>query len=242
MKLGIDIGSVTAKAVVLDDDSNIIESRYVRTKGQPIETILAILEELLAKYPPARFKAAAATGTGGQLIAFLLDIPFVNEITAQGAGAAHFHPEVETVLEIGGEDSKLIVLQKEPGEKLPKVSDFALNGACAAGTGSFLDQQASRMGIPIEQFGDVALKSEHPPRVAGRCSVFAKSDMIHLQQVGTPVHDIVAGLCFAMIRNYKGQVIRGRDLCKPISFQGGVAANKGIRRALLKYWNWKKMT
>ena len=114
------------------------------------------------------------------------------------------------------------------------MSDFAINGVCAAGTGSFLDQQASRMGIPIEQFGDVALKSEHPPRVAGRCSVFAKSDMIHLQQVGTPVHDIVAGLCFAMIRNFKGQVIRGRDLSKPVSFQGGVAANKGIRRAILE--------
>ncbi|MBN1176929.1 MAG: hypothetical protein JXA51_04535, partial [Dehalococcoidales bacterium] len=91
-----------------------------------------------------------------------------------------------------------------------------------------------RMGIPIEEFGDVALKSEHPPRVAGRCSVFAKSDMIHLQQVGTPVHDIVAGLCFAMIRNFKGQVIRGRDMGKPVSFQGGVAANKGIRRAVLE--------
>ncbi|OGN99855.1 MAG: hypothetical protein A2Y58_02035, partial [Chloroflexi bacterium RBG_13_51_52] len=234
MKLGIDIGSVTAKAVILDDGNNIVESRYVRTKGQPVETVLAILEELLAKYPPLLFKAAATTGTGSQLIASLLDIPFVNEITAQAAGTARFHPEVQTILEIGGEDSKLIVLQKEPGEKLPKVSDFAINGVCAAGTGSFLDQQASRMGIPIEQFGDVALKSKHPPRVAGRCSVFAKSDMIHLQQVGTPVYDIVAGLCFAMIRNFKGQVIRGRDLGKPIAFQGGVAANKGIRRALLE--------
>jgi predicted CoA-substrate-specific enzyme activase len=234
MRLGIDIGSVTAKAAVLDDNNNIIESRYVRTKGQPIETVLSILEELLKTYPPTLFKAAATTGTGGQLIASLLDIPFVNEITAQAAGTTHFHQEVQTILEIGGEDSKLIVLQKEPSEKLPKVSDFAINGVCAAGTGSFLDQQASRMGIPIEQFGDVALKSEHPPRVAGRCSVFAKSDMIHLQQVGTPVHDIVAGLCFAMIRNFKGQVIRGRDLGKPISFQGGVAANKGIRRALME--------
>ena len=234
MKLGIDIGSVTAKVVVLDDSDNIIESRYIRTKGQPVETVLAILEELLAKYPPAQFKAAAATGTGGQLIASLLGIPFVNEITAQAAGTTRFHPEVQTILEIGGEDSKLIVLKKEPGETTPKVTDFAINGVCAAGTGSFLDQQASRMGIPIEEFGDVALKSEHPPRVAGRCSVFAKSDMIHLQQVGTPVHDIVAGLCFAMIRNFKGQVIRGRDLGKPISFQGGVAANKGIRRAVLE--------
>ncbi|MHB8104994.1 MAG: acyl-CoA dehydratase activase, partial [Dehalococcoidales bacterium] len=234
MKIGIDIGSVTAKVVVFDNADNILESRYIRTMGQPIETVLAILEELLAKYPATQFKDAAATGTGGQLIATLLGIPFVNEITSQATGIGHFHPEVQTVLEIGGEDSKLIVLQKEPGEALPKVIDFAINGVCAAGTGSFLDQQASRMGIPIEDFGDVALKSEHPPRVAGRCSVFAKSDMIHLQQVGTPVHDIVAGLCFAMIRNFKGQVIRGRDLGRPIAFQGGVAANKGIRRALLE--------
>ncbi len=234
MKLGIDIGSVTAKAVVLDKNDNIIESKYVRTKGQPIETALAILEDIFNRYPPAQFEIAAATGTGGQFIANLLGIPFINEITAQAAGTARFHPEVQTILEIGGEDSKLIVLKKESDAVLPKVSDFAINGVCAAGTGSFLDQQASRMGIPIEQFGEVAMKSEHPPRVAGRCSVFAKSDMIHLQQVGTPVHDIVAGLCFAMIRNFKGQVIRGRDLGKPISFQGGVAANKGIRRALLE--------
>ncbi len=240
MKLGIDIGSVTAKAVVLDETNNIIEKRYVRTRGQPVETVLAILEDIFHKYPPERFETAAATGTGGQLIAGLLGIPFINEITAQAAGTARFHPEVQTILEIGGEDSKLIVLKKESAEALPKVSDFAINGVCAAGTGSFLDQQASRMGIPIEQFGDVAMKSEHPPRVAGRCSVFAKSDMIHLQQVGTPVHDIVAGLCFAMIRNFKGQVISGRDLGKPISFQGGVAANKGIRRALLEVLELKE--
>ncbi len=240
MKLGIDIGSVTAKAVVLDEGDNIIETRYVRTKGQPVETILVILEDILKKYPPASFRVAAATGTGGQFIASLLGIPFINEITAQAAGTARFHPEVQTILEIGGEDSKLIVLKRDTAEALPKVSDFALNGACAAGTGSFLDQQASRMGIPIEEFGDVAMKSEHPPRVAGRCSVFAKSDMIHLQQVGTPVHDIVAGLCFAMIRNFKGQVIKGRNLSKPIAFQGGVAANKGIRRALLEVLELKE--
>ncbi len=234
MKLGIDIGSVTAKAVVLDEAGNVVAERYIRTKGQPVETILAVLTEVLKEYPPDKFTAAAATGTGGQLIAQILGIPFVNEITAQAAGTTHFHPEVATILEIGGEDSKLIVLKREAADAPPKVTDFALNGVCAAGTGSFLDQQASRMGIPIEEFGEVALKSEHPPRVAGRCSVFAKSDMIHLQQVGTPVHDIVAGLCFAMIRNFKGQVIRGRELGRPVAFQGGVAANKGIHRAVLE--------
>ena len=112
MKLGIDIGSVTAKVVVLNQADNIIESRYIRTRGQPVETVLAILEDILSKYPQGQFKVAAATGTGGQLIASLLGIPFVNEITAQAAGTARFHPEVQTILEIGGEDSKLIVLKK----------------------------------------------------------------------------------------------------------------------------------
>ncbi len=232
MKLGIDIGSVTAKAVVLDEDNNIIESKYTRTHGQPVETILTVLENILTKYPPDQITTAAATGTGGSLISNLLDIPFVNEIISQAAGVTRFHPDVQTILEIGGEDSKLIVLEKESDGITNKVADFAINGVCAAGTGSFLDQQASRMSIPIEQFGEVTLHSEHPPRVAGRCSVFAKSDMIHLQQVGTPIHDIVAGLCFAMIRNFKGQVIRGRDLATPVSFQGGVAANQGIIRAM----------
>jgi len=234
MKLGIDIGSVTAKVVVIDGVDNIIESQYTRTKGQPIETILAILEDILARHSPDRFKLAATTGTGGKLIADLLGVPFINEIIAQAAGAVRFYPEVKTILEIGGEDSKLILMGKEAPSQPLKVVDFAMNGACAAGTGSFLDQQASRMGIPIEQFGDVALESIHPPRVAGRCSVFAKTDMIHLQQVGTPIPDIVAGLCFAMVHNFMGNVVRGRNLYKPVSFQGGVAANKGIRRAIFE--------
>ncbi len=240
MKLGIDVGSVTAKVVVIDGTDNIIESRYTRTKGQPVETILAILEDILARYSPGGFRLAAATGTGGELIADLLGVPFVNEIIAQAAGTARFCPEANTIFEIGGENSKLIVVRRETTGTAPRVADFALNGVCAAGTGSFLDQQASRIGIPIEQFGDVALESVTPSRVAGRCSVFAKTDMIHLQQAGAQLPDIVAGLCFAMVRNFKGQVVRGRALETPVSFQGGVAANKGIRRALLEVMQLKE--
>lgn len=240
MKLGIDIGSITAKVVVVDEADNIIESRYIRTKGQPVETTLAILEDLLARYSLERFELAAATGTGGRLIADLLEVPFINEIIAQAAGLARFHPEVKTIIEIGGEDSKLIILGKDSPDNSNKVADFSMNGVCAAGTGSFIDQQASRMGIPVEQFGDVAMQSAVPARVAGRCSVFAKSDMIHLQQMGTPVPDVVAGLCFAMVRNFKGNVIRGRELGKPVSFQGGVAANKGVRRAILEVLQLKE--
>ena len=158
MKLGIDIGSVTTKAVVLDSNDNIVDSWYRRTHGQPIETFLSILEEILKKYPVEDFTGAAATGTGGNLIATLLGIPFINEITSQAAGTSRFHPEVQTILEIGGEDSKLIELEKE-ADGTPKVGDFAINGVCAAGTGSFLDQQASRMVMPIVDFGEVAWKS-----------------------------------------------------------------------------------
>ncbi len=232
MKLGIDVGSVSAKVVVLGEADSVIEWHYVRTKGQPVETVLAILEEVLPRYETDGFELMAATGTGGKLIAELLGAQFVNEIVAQAAGTVCFHPEARTIIEIGGEDSKLTLLGSEGQGGPPRVIDFSLNGACAAGTGSFLDQQASRMGIPIEQFGDVAFKSVHPPRIAGRCSVFAKTDMIHLQQVGTPVHDIVAGLCFAMVHNFIGNIVRGRKLSKPVCFQGGVAANKGIRWAI----------
>jgi len=119
MKLGIDIGSVTAKVVVIDEADNITESRYVRTKGQPVETVLTILDDILARYSPDEFKLAAATGTGGELIADILGIPFVNEIIAQAAGTARFHPEVKTILEIGGEDSKLIILERKSPDALP---------------------------------------------------------------------------------------------------------------------------
>ena len=133
---------------------------------------------------------------------------------------------------MGGQDSKLIFLPDGPADGRPMV-DFAMNTNCAAGTGSFLDQQASRLGIRIEdEFGRLALQSKTPPRVAGRCSVFAKSDMIHLQQQAAPVHDIVAGLCLGLARNLKSNLGRGRELPRPIAFCGGVAANQGVVRAI----------
>jgi len=155
---------------------------------------------------------------------------FVNEVIAQATAANRLHPEVRTVIEIGGEDSKLIFLK--PEDDGATIADFQMNTVCAAGTGSFLDQQATRMSLTIEEFGQLSLKSETPPRVAGRCTVFAKSDMIHLQQKATPVHDIVAGLCFALARNFKSTVGAAKQIDTPVAFQGGVAANPGIVRAM----------
>ena len=113
-----------------------------------------------------------------------------------------------------------------------RLVDFEMNSICAAGTGSFLDQQAKRIGVPIEnEFGNMSLKSVDPPRIAGRCSVFAKSDMIHHQQIATPLHDIVAGLCFALARNFRSNLARSKEIKKPVIFSGGVAANIGMVRA-----------
>ena len=128
-------------------------------------------------------------------------------------------------MEIGGQDSKIIILRDGI------VTDFAMNTVCAAGTGSFLDQQAGRLNIPIEDFGPLSLQSTTPVRIAGRCAVFAESDMIHKQQMGYTLPDILAGLCEALVRNYLNNVGKGKEILAPVVFQGGVAANVGMRRA-----------
>ena len=227
--LGIDVGSVSANTVIMDDDREVLEEHYTRIKGQPLQTVQKILEEILQRIPLEQFYSISFTGIGGKLFSELLGGNFVNEIIAQTRGGQHFYPRVRTIIDIGGEDSKLILLEEEGGRF--KIRDFSMNTLCAAGTGSFLDQQASRLGLTIEAFGELALKSTNPPRIAGRCSVFAKSDMIHLQQIATPDYDIVAGLCFALARNFKSNIAKGKSFVKPISFQGGVAANVGMRRA-----------
>jgi len=230
LDLGIDLGSVSVKAALLDAAGNIVEHHYRRHRGRPVHATRDLLAEIMGRIPPGRIRLVAVTGTGAKLLAELLGAHAVNEVVAQAAATAALHPDARTVIEIGGEDSKLLFLR--PGEDgRPAVLDFAMNTICAAGTGSFLDQQAHRLGMSIEEFGALALRSEHPPRLAGRCSVFAKSDMIHLQQKATPTHDIVAGLCFAMARNFKSTVSSARALDPPVYFHGGVAANPGIVRA-----------
>ena len=230
--IGLDIGSVSLNTVLLDDSYNIIEDHYDYVHGKPFNMLYDRLSSVLKKYPSANIKGIALTGTGGKLAAGLIGGVFVNEIIAQATSAGRLYPEARTVIEIGGEDSKLITLEKNPEDDHARLVDFEMNSICAAGTGSFLDQQAKRIGVPIEkEFGEMAMKSVNPPRIAGRCSVFAKSDMIHHQQLATPLHDIVAGLCFALARNFRSTVARSKEIKKPVIFSGGVAANIGMVRA-----------
>ncbi|MBW2057143.1 MAG: CoA activase [Deltaproteobacteria bacterium] len=229
--VGIDVGSISANTVVVDQEGRVLEEHYTRTMGQPLRAVQRVMKELLKRNPKEQIGGIYFTGVGGKLLSELLGGEFINEIIAQARSVERFHPEVRTIIDMGGEDSKMILIEREDGRF--RISDFAMNTLCAAGTGSFLDQQASRLGLTIEEFGKLALRSSNPPRIAGRCSVFAKSDMIHLQQIATPDYDIVAGLCYALARNFKSNIGKGRAFTVPISFQGGVAANVGMRRAFL---------
>jgi predicted CoA-substrate-specific enzyme activase len=235
--LGIDIGSISINTIILDLDGRVHLERYDYCQGNPFEQLRQILEEVLVNFPENEFPEMAFTGSGGKLASEILGGTYINEVIAQSESTSRLYPDVKTVIEMGGEDSKLILMNGDESDA-SKLSDFELNTICAAGTGSFLDQQANRIGVSIEkEFGEMALKSTNPPRIAGRCSVFAKSDMIHLQQIATPVYDIVAGLCFAVARNFVSTLGRGKQLNFPVSFQGGVAANAGMVRAFRELIN-----
>jgi predicted CoA-substrate-specific enzyme activase len=230
--LGFDIGSVSLNTVVMDEAHNILEDYYEYIHGKPFNVLKDRLISILENHPADSISGIAITGTGGKLATELIGGIFVNEIIAQATSTSKLFPEAQTVIEIGGEDSKLILMEKDPSNGHSRLVDFEMNSICAAGTGSFLDQQARRIGVPIEtEFGQMSLKSVDPPRIAGRCSVFAKSDMIHHQQIATPLHDIVAGLCFALARNFRSNLARSKEMKKPIVFSGGVAANIGMVRA-----------
>ena len=224
--LGIDVGSVSTNIVLIDNNNKLIFKKYLRTQGRPISILKDGIKELSNKFGDDLIKGVGVTGSGRKLAGILIGADIVkNEITAHAVASLNFNPNIRTVIEIGGQDSKIIILKDKV------VIDFAMNTVCAAGTGSFLDRQANRLGLDISEFGDLAVKSKNPVRIAGRCAVFAESDMIHKQQLGHNEEDIVKGLCKALTRNYISNIAKGKNIESPILFQGGVAANKGIKIA-----------
>lgn len=224
--LGVDVGSVSTDLVLLDNNMNVAEKIYLRTKGNPIKAIQEGFKLLKDKYDGLDIAAAGTTGSGRMIASSIIGADSVkNEITAHATAALEIDQEVRTIIEIGGQDSKIIVLNNGI------VSDFAMNTVCAAGTGSFLDRQAERLDIPIEKFGDYALKARTSVRIAGRCAVFAESDMIHKQQLGYNQSEIIRGLCDALVRNYLNNIAKGKTIQPKVLFQGGVAANIGMKKA-----------
>jgi len=219
---GIDIGSISTKAVIIDDDYNILSWCYIETEGNPIEATKKVIEKVLV--PDGYIlRGIGTTGSARKLIAIMLDASIEkNEITAHALGTLAYHPDAKTILEIGGQDSKVILIRDG------LVRDYAMNTLCAAGTGAFLSGQAKRLGIGIEEFSDMAMQSDNPVSIAARCSVFAESDLVHKAQIGYKKEDIIAGLCKSIVINYLNNVCKGKKLDSPIVFQGGVSKNAGV--------------
>lgn len=224
--LGIDIGSVSTNLVILDNNGEVLDALYLKTQGNPIGVLQEGLSQLAENWSDAAVAGVGVTGSGRRLAGVMVGADVIkNEITAHAVAALRDEPEVKTVLEIGGQDSKIIIMRNEI------VTDFAMNTVCAAGTGSFLDRQAARLNIPIDKFGELALAAKLPVQIAGRCAVFAESDMIHKQQLGHRKEDLILGLCNALVRNYLANVAKGKEIMSPVLFQGGVAANAGMKLA-----------
>ncbi len=226
--LGIDVGSVSTKMALLDAGGELVSHVYIPTQGQPVQALQIALQQLEKRLSnDIDICSVATTGSARQLAGAIVGADCIkNEITSQAAAALHFMPDVRTVIEIGGQDSKIIIIRDGA------VVDFGMNSVCAAGTGSFLDHQAQRLSISIQQFSQMAMQSHSPVDIRGKCTVFAESDMIHQQQSGHCIEDIACGLCHTLVENYLSNVGQGKAIALPIVFQGGVAYNQGMRRAL----------
>jgi len=231
--LGIDVGSVTTKFAVLGKDEELVSHIYLLTQGKPIQMVQQGLKQIKQQLPKdAEICGVATTGSARYLAGVIVGADLVkNEITSHAVAALFYIPQAQTVIEIGGQDSKIIIIRDGI------VTDFGMNTVCAAGTGSFLDHQALRLNMSIQEFSQRALDSKSPVRIAGRCTVFAESDMVHKQQMGHRTEDILYGLCQALVRNYLNNVGLGKNIQPPIVFQGGVAFNQGIVKALQEELN-----
>ena len=221
--LGIDIGSTSTDLVLIGADGTLVDFQYLRTAGDPEGAVRKGLASIRQRFGQVRFTAVGVTGSGRERVGKRIGADAVrDEITAQAKGAAHWVPEVYTVFEIGGQDSKYISLKD--GE----VVDFQMNKICAAGTGSFVEEQAARMGIPLAQFGPLALSAEHPAALGERCTVFIETAIASAAAEGVSQAEIAAGLCHSIVQNYLHKVVGSKPVGQHIVLQGGVDYNPGI--------------
>jgi predicted CoA-substrate-specific enzyme activase len=253
--VGLDIGAVSLKLAAIADagqpapssgnffvshfpshgplaNRTVILSSYRRILGSPVRATFELLDGLTRALPGQKLDGIRVTGSGGQLIASMLGATRENEFRSAAKAIRYLHPDVRTVFEMGGESAKYMRLDAAHDSVFLGIVDYQSSGDCAAGTGSFIDQQASRLRYTVEEVGAAACGASCAARVAGRCSVFAKTDMIHAQQKGYSTEQILRGLCEAVARNFKSSVVKGRDVVAPVAFIGAVAANQAIRDAL----------
>ncbi|MBW2263145.1 MAG: hypothetical protein JRG91_14330 [Deltaproteobacteria bacterium] len=223
--MGVDVGSVSTNLVLLDGDAEIIEGIYLPTRGRPIEAIGRGLDLIRERFGEGLdVLGVAVTGSGRHLASHILGADIVkNEITCQLEGAVEIVPDVDTIFEIGGQDSKYIHVSGS------SIDEFVMNKICAAGTGSFLEEQADNLGVEIvDDFSRLAAESTGPVDLGCQCTVFMHSEVVEARRRGTSIPDICAGLAYSVARNYLDRVVAGRRTGRSIVFQGGVAHNPAV--------------
>jgi predicted CoA-substrate-specific enzyme activase len=268
--LGIDVGTVSIKIALLcqnipknilsqlsrsknliyrtnhKKDVNLIDSLYLfvtecfPVNGNPVQETSRIIGKILEIVPENQIRGVRVCGSGGKLIGDLLGVNNENEFRAIAAGVGKMYPEILTIFEMGGQNSKFISLEKDSETGKTGISDYQMSGDCAAGTGSFLDQQAYRLKYDINEIGDIVSGADKSAKIAGRCSVFAKTDMIHAQQKGFKPEEVLKGLCEAVARNFKSSIIKSKKIKTPALFIGGVAKNSGVINAVKQVFNFNK--
>lgn len=225
--LGIDIGSTSTKLVVMDRDENVLVDIYRATAGDPIDAVKKLFRALTAldKETGVTLNVAGVgtTGSGRKLVGHILSADMiVNEITAHLQGALHVDPEVETIFEIGGQDSKYIRAHEG------RIRDSNMNYVCAAGTGSFVEEQAKKLGLKLEEVGDMVM-GVSPPVTSDRCTVFMEQDVDYLIRLGFSREECMAAVMYSVVRNYLNKVVGRRTVSrKKVFFQGATARNKGL--------------
>lgn len=225
--LGIDIGSTSTNLVLTDKDNNIIDFKYIRTLGNPVNAVEEGIKEIHKDFNNnIAFLSIVTTGSGRYLIGKKLNVDaIINEITTQAKGASFLYPKVDSIFEIGGQDSKYIHLNKGV------VDDFEMNKICAAGTGSFLEEQSIKLGTPITEFSKIALCGNNPCDLGERCTVFIEGSINKAINANIDREDIYAGLCYSIVKNYLNSVVGNRSLGDNILLQGGIAYNQGVVNA-----------
>jgi len=226
--MGIDIGSISTKGVIIDEYFNIITSSYLMTSGNPIRAVKNVIKNMRSDIDLNKYQVVSVgtTGSARKLIGTMLGAKTIkNEITAHAVGTVKMYPDVRTIFEIGGQDSKITLVNNGI------VCDYAMNTLCAAGTGAFISSLAKRLNVNIEDVSDVAFNSKNNVNIAARCTVFAESDLIHKIQAGYKKEDIIAGVCRAVAVNYINNVAKGKRIRGPIVFNGGVSKNKAVVKA-----------
>ena len=230
--LGIDAGSTTLKTVIVDENGDLFRPMYVSNKGNPVPLVKEYLESFYSDCPDLKISGAAVTGYGEDIIKAAFGVDYgVVETIAHFTAAKHFSPDVDFIIDIGGQDIKCFRIRRGT------IDSIFLNEACSSGCGSFLETFAKLLGYSIEDFSKIALHSMHPVDLGSRCTVFMNSSVKEAQKNGAEIEDISAGLSISVVRNALYKVIRTPDpskLGEHIVVQGGTFLNDAVLRAFEK--------